>query len=173
MVTTIRKELKEAAKQVTAEDLEERIQNSKRATEQQSRAATAASVPEPTDDDPPGIDDRKALETDAAEVRKNLKSLFRKGNKAVDKIVDGIDDDESKKPVNIEALSQLIKALVSVNKEIMLTHESKHKILNPGGTRPTEPNTEGEGENEKLVVSSKDINKLVDNHIKESSEQSS
>ena len=173
-----KKAYKDTLKSVLVDDIEQKIRDSKLTppvvgTASQIMGLTGVQPPpqisteslapaSDREDDAIGVDDRNLINKDALEVRKNLKNLFKKGSEAVDRVVKTINEESY--PKTVETLSDLIKTLVTVNKEIMNTHEVKHRILNPEGLGPNPPAGEAKPE-EKVTISSADLNKMVEEAI--------
>lgn len=94
------------------------------------------------------VDPKKLFENDFIEVRRNLKKLAKKGQEAVDSCVGTVNEESP--AAKVEVLSNLIKSLVLVNKEILTIHESRKKITNP--TAGGEGEGQGAGEDDKGTV---------------------
>lgn len=161
--------LKQAARSSSLEDIEATIKASKLQTPtvgmdshalQMTGKAIENNTPTSAEDEEiPGINDDNLVAQDFIEVRKNLKDLIKKGNEAVNKVVNNINEESY--PKHVETLADLIRTLVGANKELMGVHLTKKDISGPkGNSNPGNGEPKG---NQKVPLTSAKLDEMVTN----------
>jgi len=165
------KKLKKAIRNDLVDGIEEEIKNAK-SEEMTEDLMGSFDSKDDSEDEIESLSPSNLLNKDFLIARSNLKKLNKRGMIAFDNIVKKIKAGEM--PRSVEDVCNLIKTLVSTNKEMMNLHEVKARIADgnkggkKGGDDEGEASVDGEGN---LSTDSSTLSKMVNKMIKKSEEQ--